>query len=252
MRAAVEKPSATGVPLEDRRSGGFQRPRKRHVPAPLVLAKDRRCARTERGRPPRERSARRRSRPGCRGRRPCAGSPPAAENPFRRTARRRAGPRAAAWRRPSRRRRNGPAALRLPSARTRPRRWTWVAKPVRVDVGDRRHPQKVAARIVEHARILVLRGADSGRSPRPRRTAAGLTKIDRRDLVGAPLGLLDQRHMPGVERAHRRHQREPARQMPARARANSSLLRTICTRPRASVNLCAGRRLHMRRGKDQA
>ena len=30
----------------------------------------------------------------------------------------------------------------------------------------------------------------------------------RRDRVGPPLRLFDQRHVPGVERTHRRHQRE--------------------------------------------
>ena len=61
--------------------------------------------------------------------RPSGGSRPAAENPFRRTARHRAGPRAAAWRRPSPPRRNGRAALRLPTAPTRRRLLTVVAKP---------------------------------------------------------------------------------------------------------------------------
>ena len=64
-----------------------------------------------------------------RGPRPSGGSPRAAGSPFRRTARRPAEPRSAAWRRLSRRRRNGPAAPRLPSSSVTPPTLTDVAKP---------------------------------------------------------------------------------------------------------------------------
>jgi hypothetical protein len=119
---------ATGLPLEDRLARASSAAGKRQR-AFARRRQDRRCATTARGRRRRAPSARRRSRRPARGPRPSAGSPRAAGNPSRRTRRHRAAPRAAAWRPPSRPRRNGPAAPRLPALADTPDTLTVVAKP---------------------------------------------------------------------------------------------------------------------------
>ena len=75
----------------------------------------------------------------------------------------------------------------------------------------------------------------------------------RGDRVRAALRLLDQRHVPGVERAHRRHQRELAGSASAERRARQFFTVTNDLHAAgASGKLRDGRRLHWRRGKDQA
>ena len=85
--------------------------------------------RQRRARPARARSAPRRSRPAGRGRAPCAAPPSAAGSPSRRKTRRRARPGSAAWRRPSRPRRNGRDAARRTAPRSAPPTEIVVAKP---------------------------------------------------------------------------------------------------------------------------
>jgi hypothetical protein len=64
----------------------------------------------------------------------------------------------------------------------------------------------------------------------------------RYDLVGAPLRLVDQRHVGGVERPHRRHQR-PRAVTQIRQRAGQFFTGSNGLHGRrASVNLLTGRR----------
>ena len=117
--------SATGVPLMDRRAGRLQRAGQAPAPAAAPRTRDRRCARTARGRPARARSGRRRSRPEGRGRDHPADHGKLLEILLAEQGDVGPNGQSAAWRRRSRRRRNGRAAPRLPTAPTRRDTLTW-------------------------------------------------------------------------------------------------------------------------------
>jgi len=77
---------------------------------------------------------------------------------------------------------------------------------VRIDVGDGRHPQQVTADILKHPRIVRL----AARIASEILVGAELGRVDEdrdRDPVRPLLRLRHKRHVPGVEGAHRRHQR---------------------------------------------
>ncbi len=71
---------------------------------------------------------------------------------------------------------------------------------------DRRHPQHVDPGFREHAPNRSAPCADSWSKSSSGPNCFGLTKIDATTPPAAALRRLDQRHVPGVERAHRRDQ----------------------------------------------
>ena len=125
---------------------------------------------------------------------------------------------------------------------------------VGIDVVDRRQPQQVAAGFLEHRARPLPPAADSGRGPRSAPNCVGLTKIVAATLSARRLRLGDQRHVPGVERAHGRHQRERAAALRA-AQRRASILHCYERFARAAeppINFVAGGACDWRRGKDQA
>ena len=191
---------------------------------PLVRRQDKHCATTARGRRRRGPSARRRSRRRGRGRRPSAGSPPAAGNPSRRTARRRAGPRSSSLATTVATPSKWPGRASPSQRSLTPDTLTVVAKPVGIDVRRRS-------------------AATAGRSPPARSIAASVCLLPRiaveilvrpelqridEDRGGDPVGRACassiSADVPGVERAHGRHQRE--RFPPARNSASARPIRS--------------------------
>ena len=219
---------------------------------PLVGRQDRRCATTGRGRRPRARSARRRSRPAM----------PRSATMRRITA--------SCWKSfsPNSATSGRTASSSLATTVATPSKWPGRASPSQrsdtpddADRGRKAVADRCRSTDGTHSRSQPAASSIAASSLFAARIAAEvlalaeLRRIDedrRGDPVRALLRLGDQRHVPGVERAHRRHQRDRARPARARARANSSLLRTICTLAAPQLIFVTGRRLHMRRGKDQA
>ncbi len=90
--------------------------------------------------------------------------------------------------------------------RSRPATPTVVAKPVRIHHLDRGQPQQVAAMSGEQRRVRRL-------LPRIARKILVRPELQRIDedrgdhMIRQPSRLVDQRHMPGMQCAHRRHER---------------------------------------------
>ena len=83
---------------------------------------------------------------------------------------------------------------------------------------------------------------------------AELRRIDedgRRDVVGPTFRFVDKSQVPCMERAHRRHERKRTLQFDPRPRQFFTRTNDLHAAG-ASGKPWTGRRLHMRRGKDQA